>query len=314
MSLPIYESLLEKYHALAAKQTRTLRSFSLIRLITFLTCLLVGYYFFRQHYWPWLVVSAALLIIFFVLIRLYDRLKDRLSLSRALATINQKEIDQLKGLPLTYPAGKEYIDPKHPFSYDLDLFGQGSLYQFLNRCSTLAGQEHLADTLLHPKSDQIVARQEAIAELSQRIEFRQNLQATGDLHPLAEKNRKELDHWITAGPIFKRPFLFYSLLIVPVLTIGSLVVYFINEQAKALDLFYTLFTLDIFILFLFARKLMGQLSASTSVNTILEQVAIRLQAIEQEDFKSSFLQQLQSDLKKGPFLRGQVDWRADCHL
>ena len=39
--------------------------------------------------------------------------------------------------------GKEYIDPGHLYTFDLDIFGEHSLFQYINRTSTPVGKEHL---------------------------------------------------------------------------------------------------------------------------------------------------------------------------
>ena len=39
--------------------------------------------------------------------------------------------------------GKEYIDPTHDFSNDLDIFGKKSLFAYLNRSASIIGQQKL---------------------------------------------------------------------------------------------------------------------------------------------------------------------------
>ena len=73
----------------------------------------------------------------------------------------------------------------HPFSLDLDLFGEHSLFQSVNRTVTALGRERLADWFLQPLSnkEEICRRQEAIQELAQRTTLRQHFYVTGIARP-----------------------------------------------------------------------------------------------------------------------------------
>ena len=72
------------------------------------------------------------------------------------------------------PAGDRYFDPKHPYSGDLDVFGKGSLYQYLCAAHTPAGQDMLADWLSRATDPATVrARQQSVAELRSAIDLRE---------------------------------------------------------------------------------------------------------------------------------------------
>jgi hypothetical protein len=70
-----------------------------------------------------------------------------------------------------YPA-----PPGHPYATDLDLFGEGSLFDRLNTSRTQAGAATLAAWLLTAASpEEIRARQEAIDDLRGRLDLRERL-------------------------------------------------------------------------------------------------------------------------------------------
>ena len=76
----------------------------------------------------------------------------------------------------------------HPYAEDLDLFGEGSLFELLCRARTPAGEEKLATWLLAPADPPTIrARQQAIEELRQRLDLRE------DLHLLGDDVRSQLD-------------------------------------------------------------------------------------------------------------------------
>jgi hypothetical protein len=72
--------------------------------------------------------------------------------------------------------GTEFLDPHHPYAADLDVFGAGSLFELMNAAHTQIGRTTLAAWLLEAASpEEIVARQEAIKELSPKVDLRERL-------------------------------------------------------------------------------------------------------------------------------------------
>lgn len=74
------------------------------------------------------------------------------------------------------PFGERYVDELHPYEYDLDLFGKGSLFQLLCRARTRLGEDTLADWLRTAASPSAIDfRQRAISELRGRVDLRETL-------------------------------------------------------------------------------------------------------------------------------------------
>lgn len=81
----------------------------------------------------------------------------------------------------TGETGERFDDPAHPYAEDLDLFGRGSLFEMLSTTRLRAGEEALAEFLLHPaKEKEIVARQEAIVELRPQLDLREEMALLGE--------------------------------------------------------------------------------------------------------------------------------------
>ena len=95
--------------------------------------------------------------------------------------------------------GARFIDDTHPYSNDLDLFGDGSLFQLLSTAQTTTGEETLAAWLLHAADPPTVGtRQAAVDDLASRPELLE------DLYTLGVDARRNVDsaslmHWAT-GP------------------------------------------------------------------------------------------------------------------
>jgi hypothetical protein len=76
--------------------------------------------------------------------------------------------------------GVRFVDDDHPYCRDLDLFGEGSLFQLLNTAQTTTGEETLADWLLTAAEPATIeARQAAGTDLSSRMRLREDLYALG---------------------------------------------------------------------------------------------------------------------------------------
>ncbi len=236
-----------------------------------------------------IIGTIAFFIGFLLIVRLYDKLESVTAFYKSLVRINKDEINFLAGQPSVYESGSSYASPQHPYSYDLDIFGERGLYAYLNRCSTAFGRDALAQNILHPDTASITERQQAIAELSSKLEFRQHLQAYGSMHETKDKELNDLKAWVQSPVGFTNKALYYSLLAFPLVTIGTLVYYFTTGADKAADLFYVLFIVNLIISFAFGRKIAAHLSVSTSVNKLLQQYAEQLKLIEQQNFQSPLL-------------------------
>ena len=79
------------------------------------------------------LAAIPLLIFFIFLISKHNKLYDQKIHLENLVKINHLEVQALKGNVSGLLAGTEFIDPHHPYTHDLDIFGEGSLFQAINR-------------------------------------------------------------------------------------------------------------------------------------------------------------------------------------
>lgn len=95
-----------------------------------------------------------------------------------LKTVNENEIESIISRGNIYDDGSGFINEKHHYTSDLDIFGKASLYQLANRAATYPGRETLALWLSAPAYRSIIlTRQEAIKELSGKTDWKLDLQA-----------------------------------------------------------------------------------------------------------------------------------------
>ena len=123
----------------------------------------------------WLLLPPF--FIFCVLVRIHDRVIDRVETARRRVTYYEEAIRRVQddwsddGVQ-----GERYIDPEHSYSADLDLFGPGSLFQLLSRGRTRLGEDRLAEWLQHPAAPDVVrARQRAVESLRHELNLREDL-------------------------------------------------------------------------------------------------------------------------------------------
>ena len=77
--------------------------------------------------------------------------------------------------------GDHFLDLAHPYARDLDIFGKGSLFEFLCTVRTRAGEQTLARWLLHAAlPEEIRSRQAAVTEMKDRLRFRESLFVAGE--------------------------------------------------------------------------------------------------------------------------------------
>ena len=97
--------------------------------------------------------------------------------------------------------GDRFVDADHLFAQDLDLFGEGSLFQLLSTAQTQAGEDVLASWLRTPEGrTEVTSRQEAVRELLTRLELRERL-ATAGAEMRAAVHPTALTDWATAPPV-----------------------------------------------------------------------------------------------------------------
>lgn len=151
-----------------------------------------------QNITIWLSACGFLIILFISLTVWDNRVVNRIAKLKTLIRCCQTEIKYLNGDWSALNTGKQFTNPTHAYALDLDLFGEQSLFQSLNRTATTHGCKLLADWLLNPELDdqRILARQQAAAELSNKPEWMLNFQATGLIHSITEEDNKIAQKWL----------------------------------------------------------------------------------------------------------------------
>ena len=99
-----------------------------------------------------------------------------------LRSVYQKELAYLDGDYSGFATGETYVDPHHAFTFDMDVFGEGSLFHRIDRTITSGGSDRLAAELAETRLrtvGEIADRREALAELAGHEALRTRFMACG---------------------------------------------------------------------------------------------------------------------------------------
>jgi len=122
-----------------------------------------------------LIILTGLLTIILIILWIYhNRVIEKINDTKGIIAINKRHLARISGDWISFAdIGAEFINHDHPYSSDLDIVGQKSMFQFLNTTHTWYGRQAFADSLLHPNfsEDELEQRQKAIDELGEDISF-----------------------------------------------------------------------------------------------------------------------------------------------
>lgn len=169
---------------------------SMLRLALFIAGIAGLYFFFNQT--TLLIICICLTFLpLFILVKIHNRFFIRKEWLETQARIIQEELQALSGDYSSFEDGKEYANPEHPYSFDLDIFGRRSLFQSINRTCTFFGKNRLAKWLqnhLHEKTS-IEKRQEMVREISEHTLFREQFRVAGLVHHGQSSDGEKIQAW-----------------------------------------------------------------------------------------------------------------------
>ena len=184
-----YNKLLERVGVEISTYSKNLKQLTILRLLFFLLAIAAVYFFGSINLGYGITGGIFLLGIFFYFIVRYIKVQTELTSAHNLKRVLENEIGNLQNGDNLYSNGTEFSDPNHPYTDDLDIFGEFSVFHNINRCSTRMGNEALAKMLKEAASKGLIERrQEAVHEIRASIDQTFAVRAT--LLPL---NGKELN-------------------------------------------------------------------------------------------------------------------------
>ena len=241
-------------------------------------------------------ISAALFLIFVFLVRIHRQILWQRDLKTGLLRINQNEIAFLEKGKNPGDDGREWITPEHPYTYDLDIFGDQSLFHHLNRTTVFVGKQKLAGKLsLTRPSAAIGLTQEAIKELNSKTDWRQMFSAYGSMISDHQDDYRNLIRWADL-PIPQNSKLLTALsYLLPGLFLGLLLI--ILMTPFSFKWLIAAFILNMILIKNQAEKIKNEIVESENISEIIKNYGLVIRHIETEPMQSEMLERLRNQLK-----------------
>jgi DNA mismatch repair ATPase MutS len=162
----------------AVKYKQLANTYSLLRLSIFALIVVAISIAVQQDNFTIVAVSFVVLIFAFAwLVSRQSRFEKLKQYFDDLQKVNLNEVASIQTHANIYSDGTRFASEKHFYTADLDIFGNASLYQLVNRTATSTGNTKLADWFDRPAAKEIILpRQEAIKEIATKNDWKLEIQ------------------------------------------------------------------------------------------------------------------------------------------
>jgi hypothetical protein len=250
-----YIDLKQKNEILLAGLKKHQLLVSLLRLFVFIAGGILSAVAFSHSVIGGIVALLVTIICFLLLVKKYEDYSGKILFAQNLVTINGKEINALDGDYSSFDGGSDLYNAKHDFSGDIDLFGEDSLFRYLNRTVTGSGRSQLAVWLSEPYDlrEEITERQDAVRELTGKLAWRHQFMAFGLDKPLNEKEIGSLRDWLNeSDDSYSSPLMKISSCVLPPAAIITLLL--VIAGVLPFMVFLLLYVFNLFLITLFLKK------------------------------------------------------------
>tara|TARA_B110000037_G_C17085300_1_gene491731 strand:+ start:17 stop:1591 length:1575 start_codon:yes stop_codon:yes gene_type:complete len=226
----------------------------------------------------------------------HDKVAFKRRIFKTLKNINEDELNYLEKKEITFKNGVEFLPKSHDYAFDLDFFGENSIFQNINRTATFKGKNTLANLLMSLKSkEEIIQNQEAIRELASKITFRQDVLALAKITADSEEVYTNLIKWSkTINPYAK--ILTIASFVMPLIFIGLFILSQVEDNTIFSKLLFMIFLLNLGIFGSLFSKIKGEILNFHKINEIIRNYGLIINHIETENFTAPKLKNLQRQL------------------
>lgn len=290
--MEFYNQKTKKTETILKNTNKKIRNISLLRLMVVISIAL-SFVFFSSVI-GWSVLSLGI-ICFLFFVKIHEKLFEEREYLEAKLDILEKELNVLKNNDFSnFENGEEFIDSSHDYSFDLDLFGDKSFFQMLNRTSTIMGKLKLKDLICNPLTsvEKIKKQQSTIKELSNNNDFLLDLRT---LMTLAYKDSKnELSNSINYNlDNLENSFWRYIIYIpIIIITITSILCLIGIWQWQAIIFVFVMLFLFAFLPMTFVGS---KIKIAEKLNKKVKSQKKILKKLQNSDFNSEKLQQIKSE-------------------
>jgi len=303
--MKVYQENIKTYNAQIGRLKKIFNRISLLRLLIFaISGTIIISLFSINLIKPVFIVLPISIICFAFVLKHHNKIAYLRKYTSFLERINEFEILRGKCVLKEFDTGHEFINQNHPYTSDLDIFGQHSIFQLVNRTTTESGMILLSEWLSESAPNhEIHDRQNAIKELSQKLDWRQDFQASGMHFENKESDYNKLLSWVKSSVALLKYRRIYIVVAIALSVLSLLGLYFFILYLRYIYLF--LFLTILFVNYLILRKLKPIAdniveTSEENINTIRAYSTL-INKIENESFKSEKLSQLKSTLSRNNY-------------
>lgn len=186
----------EKYEKLNIHQKKVIKTIANLRLSTFIAGFpIIVWAGIKEVYGGLMGVFFVWIVSFIYLSIKHSSVIEEHKYTEAFIEINDNFLKRLNEEWKSFKdQGSEFRDYNHNYAQDLDIFGENSIFQWMNCCRTSIGRQTLSRKLRNPIKDIDLIKkvQEAVRELAGALDFRQEFEAEGRRSTETIANLEEL--------------------------------------------------------------------------------------------------------------------------
>lgn len=292
-----YENQMVHYTRIRESLRKKIYQAGTIRLFLFIA-LLVTVWFFRNEGWiTWLSIFLIYAIPFAILMVYHTKLSGKRAYAEHMIDLNTNE---RKGIDYDFSAfdgAAEQVDAQHSFSLDLDMFGNHSLFQSINRTVTVMGKSRLINWFTNPLTykDAIIDRQHAVRELASKTDFRQLFYVTGINRQGAKKDVRQLNELSAQTTHFSES-LFWKIMIWLIPVIWLIVIAGLIWAELSFGVLGIVFAISFVIANIQTKRISKLHNTVDRMNKLLYVYSRLMKLIEKENFLADNLKHTQQSL------------------
>lgn len=291
-----YEELAADSRLKAEALKKLIHLLGTVRFVLFIGTIFAIYMLVGElRFLTFLVVLMA--VLFAYLFKRHIQLTDRKETAETLLLIAENELKAFRHDFSAFDGAPEKTDPSHPFSYDLDIFGDKSLFQQFNRTVLPIGKQKLAEIIQFPLAEKeaIIRRQEALKELAAKEDFCLRFRSAG----VGVSSSITIDKDLTGVPLAGKGtslsgFWKSAVWITPLLYLAFLALWLTGIVPGGLFLYLYIFTLALSLMPM--KKVKAIWMQFDKRSRVLNAYALLLKMTEQEKMEAPLLQSLQEKL------------------
>lgn len=296
-----YKRRFDQYSSEAHKLNKRIQFISNLRLMIFLAVIFSGFMIYRTANHFLLGLDLAIGIVVFTLVVLWhNSLHYRHDILKKKIKINETGLMRIDGKWHEFKdCGEDFIDHEHPYSWDLDIFGPDSVFQWICVCHTFYGRKMLAEQLCEGEknSELILKKQEAFQEMAGYTDWRQELELHGMLSDTGRDPKKFLQWSGQNDPTFKSGIAIAIFRILPWFSfLAGCAGYLLSGT---LAIFAVAYVVQLLLFAVMHEKVIRAIQAFEKNGPLLLAYSRLLHTIENKKFTSYYLNNLKQNFGSG---------------